>query len=79
MVLGDSDFVIVECDRCGHQYMYDEECLTLYLDANDLSRTWLNAGSDVPPCLGCGRTDWDWESLDADSPRAVDGPWAWAR
>lgn len=75
----DSDFVVVACASCGHQYLYDEELLQLYIDPEDLSVRYLNGGKEWPNCSGCSAAHWDFSELDAESHEVAKGPWAWAR
>lgn len=75
----DADFVVVQCVHCDRQYLYDEEVLRLYPDPEDLRKYALNIVGEDVSCVGCGRLDWDWIELDADSEEVRNGPWGWAR
>lgn len=76
----DDDHELVRCTRCGAQYLYNSEVLTLYLDPRDLGLRWLNTqGAAQPSCRGCGQDNWDFESIpDSELESARMGPWGWA-
>lgn len=79
MECSNSAFVIVACTLCGRQHLYDEELERIYADPDDLTTGYFNIDGDSRPCPGCGRADWDFDTLDLDSPQVVDGPWNWVR
>ena len=69
----DADFHLMDCDRCGHQYLVDDEILTLYLDPSLREHVLMIEGEPWPRCRGCGAAEWDLvpaESANAD--------WSWA-
>ena len=69
----DADFQLMNCDRCGHQYLVDNEVLTLYLDPT-LREHALNIESKPwPRCRGCSAADWNLLPAEAAAPQ-----WAWA-
>jgi hypothetical protein len=76
-VYSDADFVVVQCTKCGAQFLYDEESLILYPNPQDLSRQVLNIQSAAPlPCPQCGDVDWDFTSCESDA-EVRDGRWGW--
>jgi len=69
----DADFRLMNCDRCGHQYLVDDEILTLYLDPSLREHALMIEGEPWPRCRGCGAQDWD--LLPAQTATAE---WKWA-
>jgi hypothetical protein len=69
----DADFQLMNCDRCGHQYLVDDEILRLYLDPTLREHALMAVGEPWPRCRGCGALEWDLvpaETATAD--------WSWA-
>lgn len=67
----DADFHLVNCDQCGHQYLVDDEIMTIYLEPTLHDHALLM--DPWPPCRGCGAAAWDL------APATVaDGAWRWA-
>ena len=76
-VYSDADFVVVQCTKCGAQFLYDEESLILYSDPQDLSRQVLNIQSAGPlPCPQCDEADWDFTNCESDA-EVRGGRWGW--
>ncbi len=69
----DADFQLMSCDRCGHQYLVDDEILRLYLDPTLREHALMAQGYAWPRCRGCGAADWD---LVPAETAAAD--WSWA-
>ena len=69
----DADFLLMNCDRCGHQYLVDDEILTLYLDPTLRERALMIQGGPWPRCRGCGAENWDLVSAESATPA-----WKWA-
>lgn len=72
----DADLVIVACTKCGSQFLYDEETLTIWPNPDRLDLTILNI-EPGGPCPHCKATDWDFTYCDSESAVAA-GPWGWA-
>jgi hypothetical protein len=74
-ICSDADLVIVACTKCGGQFLYDEETLTLWPDPDKLDQTMLNI-EPGRPCPRCNATDWDFVYCQSEAAVAV-GPWQW--
>ena len=69
----DADFRLMNCDRCGHQYLVDDEILRLYLDATLREHALMAVGEPWPRCRGCGAAEWDLVPAET-----VAADWSWA-
>ena len=74
-VFGDANFTIIQCNKCGAQFLYEKDTMTLYPDPQNLSNN-LTLGSPPPPCPQC--YDADWEFSECDESAIEFGDWGWA-
>lgn len=73
-IYGDDDFVIIKCNNCGYLYLHNEEVLLTYPEASNLNLNFLLI--DPNPCIGCGGSPWEFESIDFGSQMALQSEWA---
>ena len=69
-----SDYKLNRVTCCGEYCVEDDELLDLYLDPNDLSRTF-QLYVDAP-CPFCGATTWDYNEV--EELNDVPPSWQWA-
>lgn len=74
-VYADANFSVVQCDKCGAQFLYDKDTMILYCDPQNLN-SQIVVSSPCPPCPDCG--DPDWEFSDCDETSVEIGNWSWA-
>lgn len=71
--------MFVECKFCSRQYLYNNETLILYKNAQDLSKTEFNVDEQPSSCLGCENPDWDFRELEGhEIDKVNNGEWHWA-
>ena len=78
--LNNTDFVVLRCSTCGVFALYDEECMGIYLWAEDLRQCSLYgfSGADEVMCPCCGREDSFAETADSDLADLQKSAWSFA-